>query len=105
MRVEVRNYGRDRAFPTHLGNIFCRGAGQVTYLNDLEAAQEIGAYPNVSLKILEKDGPAVQEEAQVIDYSLYPISELRSIAASLKIPGFFTMRKVDLIKKLQETNK
>ena len=64
----------------------------------LETLEKYNRRDDVSLKIeILKDEPA-------IDYSKYKIHELRSIAARAGIKGFFTMKKTDLIKKLEEKN-
>jgi len=104
MLAEVRNYARSRAFPTHVGNLFLRGMGQCTYVEDPKAIEELRAFPNIGVKILDDGDSVMAQEVPRIDYSVYPIYELRSIAASLEIKGFFTMTKAELIKNLQEKN-
>lgn len=104
MLAEVRNYGRARAFPTCIGNIFVPGAGQLIYMDNEEAIKEIKIFPYISVTILEGGKKSDEPEVPKIDYSLYPIQELKSIAASAGIKGFFVMKKAELIKKLEVYN-
>lgn len=104
MLAEVRNYGRARAFPTCIGNIFVPGAGQTIHMDNEEAIKEIEKYPMIAIRILEGGTKSDEPEVPKIDYSVYPIYELKSIAASAGIKGFFVMTKAELIKKLEDKN-
>ena len=104
MRVEVLNFGLPRTIPTCQGNIFIpRQIPVPMNLKEL-AAQELEAMPNIHVNYLDRSDEEKERRQPKIDYSKYPINALRSIAASLKVEGFFTMKKVDLIKKLEENN-
>ena len=104
MRVEVLNFGLPRTIPTCQGNIFIpRQIPVPMNLKEL-AAQELDAMPNIHVNYLDRSDEDKERRQPKIDYSKYPIWDLRSIAASLKVKGFFTMKKVDLIKKLEENN-
>lgn len=101
--VEVFNYGNPRIVPTCVGNIYVPRTthGPTAMRLNKRAAVEINDYPMMEVKGLEA---AAAEPLGVlkIDYSKYSIQDLRSLAASLGIAGFFTMKKVDLITKLEE---
>jgi len=101
----VRNTGRTRSFPTCVGNIRIPKLSLIK-IHNIEAAREIGRFPNVSIEYIEDpetrpDRLRGRRRSQV-DYSIYKIWELRSIAASLGIKGFFTMRKKDLIEQISK---
>ena len=99
--VEIFNYGRPRIVPTCQGNIYIKstkGGPQIMELSQ-KAAAEIHAQPMIEVK---GSGAEKPQEAPKVDYVKYHIKDLRSLAASLGIAGFFTMRKVDLIKQLEE---
>ena len=99
--VEIFNYGRSRIVPTCEGNIFIKstkGGPQILELSQ-KAAAEIHAQPMIEVK---GSGAEEPQEAPKIDYEKYHRKDLVSLAASLGIAGFFTMKKVDLIKKLEE---
>ena len=100
--VEVFNYGNPRIVPTCVGNIYVPRTthGPVEMKLNKRAAVEINDYPMMEVKGLEAEvePPGVPK----IDYSKYSIQDLRSLAASLGIAGFFTMKKVNLITKLEE---
>lgn len=100
MLVKITNFGGPRLFPTCVGNFFLGRLTPVRTENK-RLVEELRNYNKRSdifleIKILEDDPP--------VDYSKYKIYELRSIAAKAGIEGFFTMRKPDLIKKLEEKN-
>lgn len=98
------NFGHPRTIPTCQGNIFL--PRQIPVPMDLTelAAEELDATRFVHVNYLDRKDEGKKRRVSPIDYSKYPIQDLRSIAATLGIEGFFTMRKVDLIKKLEEKN-
>jgi len=105
MIATIRNVGRTRVFPTRAGNIRIPQLSEIR-IADAAVVKEIMQSANLLVDWTDDDGLSIPERGpKKIDYSLYRISELRSIAASLKVPGFFTMRKVDLIKILTEEQK
>lgn len=95
MKAQVINYGPTGFFPTCLGNMWLE-RGLRRELSDPKAIKELSAFPMVDVKVVEG------EEKSTVDYAQYPISQLRHIAAELGIKGTFSMKKVDLIKKLTE---
>lgn len=97
MLAQAINYGRSRAFPTCLGNIFLPYNVPIDIPNQ-KAAKELDAFPLVQISVLEGS----LEEPR-IDYTKYSVQELRSIAAQVGIKGGFFMKKADLIQKLEET--
>ena len=102
MIATIRNVGRTRVFPTQAGNIRIPQLSEIR-IADAAVVKEIMQSANLLVDWTDENGLSIQAKGpKKIDYSLYRISELRSIAASLKVPGFFTMRKVDLIKILTE---
>lgn len=92
MLTKITNFGRPRTFPTPKGYVFI--AVRKPYYTDnakvLEILQTANKRRDVFLKI------------ETLDYTKYKIYELRSMAAKVGIEGFFTMKKSDLIKKLEE---
>jgi len=64
----------------------------------LETLEKYNKRDDIFLKI------EILEDESAIDYSKYKIHELRSIAAKVGIKGFFTMKKLELIKNLEEKN-
>ncbi len=98
MEAIVTNFGRARPFPTAVGNFFLPNL-QPVYLYDKKLVKELQEHnkrEDIHLKIEILDaGPEP-------DYLKMKAQKLRSIAAKLGIPGFFTMKKADLIKKLEE---
>jgi len=104
MLARIINHGKTRALPTCIGNVRIIGRQSVD-LRNAKAIDEISKYQFIEVQILEQDKAVKVQERQTapkIDYSKYPINELRSIAASMKIAGFFTMKKIDLVKTLEE---
>ena len=100
--TQIVNYGRTRIVPTCQGNIRVPRTthGPIEMSISRKAAAEIGATKFIEVTIPEAAAEA--QQAPKIDYAAYHIKDLRSLAASLGIAGFFTMRKVDLIKNLEE---
>jgi len=105
MIATIRNVGKTRTFPTCLGAVTIPHLKEVEIPNE-DAAKEILRSPLLIVKWRsegddQRAAPGQQPMPQ-IDYSKYRAQELRSIAASLKVPGFFTMKKKDLIQILSE---
>jgi len=106
MRCIVTNFGYGRmTFPTRIGNIFINrlmpyevcDEGVLDDLKRFEQSDRLG------FEILEPSQPEAPEPLpQGVDYSGYRINELRAIATDKGIKGAFFMKKVDLIKKLEE---
>lgn len=98
MLTKITNFGRPRTFPTCAGYVFIP-VRKPYYTDDAKVAQTLetaNKRSDVFLKI-----EALAQESP-IDYMKYKIYELRSMAAAMGIEGFFTMKKLDLIKKLEE---
>jgi len=93
MRARITNYSYRNVFPTCLGNLFIP-RGKEIELNDAQAIKELKNFPQVEIKVLEKEA--------MVDYSVYSINELRSIAARAGIKGSFFKSKKELIKLLEE---
>lgn len=98
MLAKITNFGRPRPFPTYKGNFFL-GRLQPIETRDRQIVEDFrkqSKRSDVQLKI------EILEKEKRVDYSKYRISELRSIASKVGIKGTFTMKKADLIKKLEE---
>lgn len=98
MEARITNFGRARPFPTAVGNLFIPNL-QPIYLYDKKLVKELQAYnerDDIQLKI------EILDDEGAPNYSKMKVQKLRSIAAKLGIKGFFTMKKADLIKKLEE---
>lgn len=94
--------------PTCVGNIHIPAHRSIR-LTDAKAVEEIARYPEIDVKIIKADVETgiqlpVEQTQPEIDYSRFKINELRSVAASLGIKGFFTMTKARLIQVLEEKN-
>lgn len=108
MLATVTNYGYGRkTFPTRIGNIYLErlmpfeihDEGVLEDLRVFEQSDMLG------FEIKEASRPEAPVPLRsTIDYSGYRINELRSIAAEKGVKGVFRMRKVDLIKILEEKN-
>lgn len=96
MLARITNYGYRKIFPTCLGNLFLRPQKPIE-LKDPQAIKELSNFHDVVVEVLEDDRDKV-------DYSKYPIQQLRKIASQVGITGSFKMKKSDLIKKLEEIN-
>jgi len=106
MRCIVTNYGYGRrTFPTRIGNIFIDrlmpyeicDEGVLVDLKVFEQSDKLG------FEIIEPSRPeAPVPLPQEFGYNGYRINELRAIAAEKGVKGTFSMKKVDLIKKLEE---
>jgi len=107
MLAVIRNWGATTPVAIKLGDVKIPGDGMESRWEDEELIEKIQLMkerkelPLMDITIEEE---AVKAKTFVIDYAKYRINELRSIAGSLGIPGFFTMKKADLIIKLEEQN-
>ena len=95
MRARIINYGYRKVFPTCLGNLRLLPNRPYEFTN-ARAVNELRNYKDIQIEILEEDKP--------IDYSKYPIGQLRKIATKVGIKGSFFMKKIELIKKLEGKN-
>lgn len=120
---EVVNYGPTRSFPTCIGNLRLPRLRRIKIRSE-RAAAELKEHWRVEVKDLDveqsfnkkfwgeektEDQPVFMptEKApseKLVDYSVLKINALRKIAARFGIPGSFSMRKQELIKKLEEQN-
>lgn len=91
MRALVTNLGHTRAIPTSAGDIRLPRYQSVE-MTDKSLIKEVQEYPMIEVRILEG--------SVEIDYSKYPINQLRNLGARLKIPGVFKMKKAELIARL-----
>lgn len=108
MLARVTNYGYGRkTFPTRIGNLYLErlmpfevhDEGVLKDLERFETSDRLG------IEVIEPGRPeAPKPLRQTVDYSGYRINELRSIATEKGIKGAFRMRKVDLIKRLEDKN-
>lgn len=104
MRCIVTNYGYGRkTFPTRIGNIFIDRLMPYEVCDEgvLEDLKRFEQSDRLGFEILEPSQPEAPEP-QGIDYSGYRINELRAIVAGKGVKDTFFMKKVDLIKKLEE---
>jgi len=101
MLAKVTNFGRPRIFPTYTGGLHLNRLAPIR-TDDREVIKDLRKLNKrndiyLKVEILENDKPP-------IDYQSRPIWELKSIASKVGIKGFFTMRKPELIKILEEKN-
>ena len=107
MLAVIRNWGATTPIPVAMGDVKIPGDGMESRWDDdelIEKIQEMKSRQELPLMDLEIEEESRKPKKAVIDYSMYRINELRSIAGSLGIQGFFTMKKADLIKQLEEQN-
>lgn len=106
MRCIVTNYGYGRmTFPTRIGNLFINRLMPYEVCNEgvLEDLKRFEQSDHLGFEITEPSKPKAPELlSQTINYSDYRINELRAIVAGMGMEGAFFMKKVDLIKKLEE---
>ena len=106
MRCIVTNYGYGRmTFPTRIGNLFINRLMpyEVCDKGVLEDLKRFEQSDHLGFEILEPSRPeAPAPLSQGVDYSDCRINELRAIAAGKGVKGTFSMKKVDLIQKLEE---
>jgi len=106
MLARVTNYGYGRkTFPTRIGNIFIErlmpfdvdDEGVLEDLKVFEQSDKLG------FEVIEPSRPEAPVPLRPkVDYGGYRINELRAIVAEMGIKGTFSMKKVDLIKILEE---
>jgi len=107
MHCSITNYGRPRAFPTRIGYIFLSRLKPLEICDEgvLDDLKRFEKSDLLGFKVLESSRPEAPEPlSQGVDYSGYRINELRAIAAGKGVKKTFTMKKVDLIKKLEDKN-
>ncbi len=106
MRCIVTNYGYGRmTFPTRIGNLFINRLMPYEVCDEgvLEDLKRFEQSDHLGFEITDSSKPEAPESLpQVINYSEYRINELRAIVAGKGVEGAFFMKKVDLIKKLEE---
>ena len=108
MIATVTNYGYGRkSFPTRIGNVYLErlmpfevdDEGVLADLKVFEQSDKLG------FEIVNASRPEAPISLRPkVDYSGYRINELRSIATERGLKGAFRMRKVDLIKLLEDNN-
>lgn len=107
MLAIIRNYGATTPISVKMGDVKIPGDGMESRWDDQELIDKIqemkGRNELPLMELTIEEGEAVIK-TPTIDYSKYRINELRSIAGNLGIPGFFTAKKADLIKQLEEQN-
>lgn len=96
MLARILNNGHRPVYPTCIGDLRIP-KGQYYELNDKKAIEELQEYPDLMVEILEQD-----IAIPTVNFSLYPVNHLRNIASKLGIERTFFMKKVDLIKLLEE---
>lgn len=108
MLATVTNYGYGRkTFPTRIGNIFLERLMPFEIYDEgvLEDLKVFELSDKLGFEVKETSRPeAPVPPRQKIDYGGYRINELRSIASEKGAKGVFRMRKVDLIKILEDKN-
>jgi hypothetical protein len=68
----------------------------------LEDLKRFEQSDHLGFEIKESSRPEAPKSLSQINYSDYRINELRAIVAGRGVEGAFFMKKVDLIKKLEE---
>ncbi len=108
MLATVTNYGYGRkTFPTRIGNIYLERLMPLEVHDEgvLEDLRVFEQSDKLGFEIKEPSRPeAPVPPRQTVDYGGYRINELRAIASEKGVKGTFRMRKVDLIKILEEQN-
>jgi hypothetical protein len=95
MQARIINNGHRKVYPTCIGDLRIP-KGQEYLLDDKKAIQELQEYPDITVEIIKPAGPT-------IDYTKYTINQVRDIARKAGIKGTFNMKKVTVIKLLEET--
>lgn len=99
MLALVTNFGPTRSFATAIGNVFLPH-GQTVEMKHEKACREIEAYGQV--KVEWKVRPvAAAKKLNAVELASISIQRLRSMARRAGVKGFFTMKKIDLIKHLE----
>ncbi|HDZ39338.1 MAG TPA: hypothetical protein ENH62_13850 [Marinobacter sp.] len=94
-------------FPTRIGNLFINRLMPYEVCDEgvLEDLKRFEQSDHLGFEIIKSSRPEAPESLpQTINYSDYRINELRAIVAGRGVEGAFFMKKVDLIKKLEEKN-
>ncbi len=92
-------------FPTRIGNLFINRLMPYEVCDEgvLEDLKRFEQSDHLGFEIIKSSRPEAPESlSQTINYSDYRINELRAIVAGRGVEGAFFMKKVDLIKKLEE---
>ena len=103
MLAKVINYGRPQYFPTCIGNIWLE-RGVERDITNRKAAEELGAFAMVDMKIIEPDKTANRKAKAALrkTYEKYTRNQLRRLASQRGIKLKVTAKKVNIIKKLLE---
>lgn len=97
MLAVVTNYGRPRVFPSCQGNLWLNRLVPIE-LRDPRLIKQLQDYSkrrDIQLEV------RIIEEVKV-DYSIFKIQQLRSMASAKGISGVFKMTKKILIENLEE---
>jgi len=94
MLARITNYGYRNRFPTHLGDLLIP-RGTAIDLKDQRALKELQHFQDLQIDIVEPADPP-------IDYSKYPINQLRRIAKNQGIKDSFFLKKSVLVEKLSK---
>jgi hypothetical protein len=100
MLARIINNGYRRVYPTCIGDLRIP-KGQEYTLDHPKAIRELSEYPDLTIEVMRADAA---DRATAADYSKYPINQLRNIASNAGKKDSFFMKKVDLIKFLEEKN-
>ena len=98
MEARIINFGPTKPFRTRKGPILLMRRRPL-FFYDKEIIEDLRQQSRIGFNRL--DVKIIQTEPE-IDYSKYKIQQLRSVASKVGIEGFFTMRKSELIKRLEE---
>lgn len=94
MLARIINCGYRNRFPTHLGDLHIPRGTSID-LRDQKALKELQHYRDLQIDMIEPAGPP-------IDYSKYPINQLRRIAKNQGIEKSFFLKKSELIAELNK---
>lgn len=108
MLARVTNYGYGRkTFPTRIGNIYLERLMPFEVYDEgvLEDLKVFEQSDKLGFEVIEPSRPEAPVPSRpTVDYDGYRINELRAIAAERGVKGTFSMKKVDLIKILEDKN-
>lgn len=107
MLAKVINFGRPITIPTYKGYFFLPRL-QPVLTRDRKILDRMELYNKrddvfLKIEVLEADDIKISKNIEV-DFSKFPINELRSMAANKGIKNAFFMRKSELIEFLGGTN-